>query len=118
MTEHIDPRTSAAIAQAVGDPVYLVWSNKQHAWWGPKGRHYTQDVWQAGRYTQQDAGLACQMRTWEPGKQPPEVAVRAPESGRESLTIDEVRMAETFTRRLAEEITRKAMSDRDREAVA
>jgi hypothetical protein len=99
-------------------PIHLIWSNKQHAWWGPNGGHYTQDVWEAGRWTLEGAEKAAAIHTWAPGKRPPEVVVIAPESGRVTLTVDEFRMAEHSTRRLAEEITHKGMADRRREQEA
>lgn len=115
MTDHLDAQLAADLAHAAGVSTYLVWSNKQHAWWGPGGCRYTQDIWQAGRYTLEDAELACRMRTWEPGKVPPEVAVVAPESGRNALSLSEIQTADARTRRLAEEITLKAMRERARE---
>jgi hypothetical protein len=90
------------------EPMYLVWSNKQNAWWGPGGRRYTQDLWEAQRYTLADAEAACSIRTWEPGKVPPEVAVKAPESGRPPLTDEEIRYAPKQMRRLVDDITRVA----------
>jgi hypothetical protein len=98
--------------------VYIVWSNKQNAWWGPGGRYYTQDVWDAQRYSLEDAEKACGIRTWEPGKVPPEVAIKAPESGRAPLAPDEVEVADALARRLAAEVTRKVMADRQREGCA
>lgn len=91
--------------------MYVVWSNKQNAWWGPGGRYYTQDVWEAQRYTLQDAEHACSLRTWESGKVPPEVAVQAPESGRPPLDAEEIQAAEVLMRRLADEVTRVGMRE-------
>jgi hypothetical protein len=34
---------------------YLLWSNKHTAWWRPDGRGYTDDIAQAGAYTQEQA---------------------------------------------------------------
>lgn len=98
------------------EPMYLVWSNKQNAWWGPGGRRYTQDLWEAGRYSLADAETACGMRTWEPGKVPPEVAVMAPESGREALTLDEIRCAPQQMRSLIDGVIRVVMRERAAEA--
>lgn len=71
--------------------VYLVWSHKQRAWWGPEGHGYRYDVWEAGRYSRAAAVHACGLRTWEPNTVPPEVAVLAPESGRRLLSVAEIR---------------------------
>jgi hypothetical protein len=38
-----------------GAPMYLVWSRKRAAWWGPNCRGYTTDRTQAGRYTEAEA---------------------------------------------------------------
>jgi len=38
---------------------YLIWSFKRMAWWHEAGAGYTQDVVSAGRYTAEDAHLAC-----------------------------------------------------------
>ncbi len=29
---------------------YVIWSNKQNAWWGVGDKNYTQDLWEAGRW--------------------------------------------------------------------
>lgn len=63
---------------------YLLWSNKHAAWWRPAGRGYTEDIAQAGAYTEAQAIEAvrqsafCQDRTQvtlmvaaPPGWQPP-----------------------------------------------
>lgn len=34
---------------------YLLWSNKHGMWWSPDACGYTDDITQAGRYTQADA---------------------------------------------------------------
>lgn len=88
------------------EPMYLVWSNKQNAWWGPFGRYYTQDAWEAHRYTLEDAEHACTLRTQEPGKPATEIAVLAPESGRPPLTNEERRNVPELMRRLVEDINR------------
>ncbi len=92
--------------------IYLVWSNKQHAWWGPDGHDYRHDVWEAGRYSEAAARHACGLRTWEPNKLPPEVAVLAPESGRESLTPDQIRAVPDIMRQRIKEATEVAMQAR------
>lgn len=97
---------------------YLIWSNKQNAWWGPGGRNYTQDIWEAGRFTLGDAEHRCSIRTWEPGEMPPEVTVEAPETHLPLDTYEQIEAAPELTRRLVEEITRVAMRERDRMAVA
>jgi hypothetical protein len=96
---------------------YLIWSNKQNAWWGPYGTAYTQDIWEAGRFTLDDAERRSQIRMWEPGKPPPEVVVEAPETHLTLDTFEEIEAAPELTRRLVEEITRAAMRDRTLEAV-
>jgi hypothetical protein len=97
---------------------YLIWSNKQNAWWGADGRNYTQDIWEAGRFTLDDAERRCSIRTWEPGKPPPEVAVGAPETHLSLDTYEEIEAAPELTRRLVEDIRRVGMRERDRMAVA
>lgn len=97
--------------------VYVVWSNKQGAWWGPYGRYYVHDIWDAQRYSLEDAEKACAMRTWPESTVPPEVAVRAPESGRPPLTPDEVAAADEAGRWLAAEVTQKVMAGQRREEV-
>ena len=37
--------------------MYLIWSWKHRAWWAPNGAGYTKDIMEAGRYTQDAAGL-------------------------------------------------------------
>jgi hypothetical protein len=102
----------------IAEPMYLVWSNKQNAWWGPGGRNFTQDVWEAQRYTLTDAEAACSIRTWEPGKVPPEVAVQAPEMWMLLDTFEEIEAAPTLTRRLVDDVTRVAMRERAAGAVS
>lgn len=34
---------------------FLLWSNKHGMWWRPDGRGYTDDITQAGAYTQDEA---------------------------------------------------------------
>jgi hypothetical protein len=97
------------------EPMYLVWSNKQNAWWGPGGRYYTQDLWEAQRYTIADAEHACQIRTQQPGKPSTEIAVRAPESGRPPLTDEELRYAPELMRRLVADVNRMDRRERARE---
>lgn len=72
------------------EPVYLVWSNIEGAWWGPDGRSYRHDVWAAGRYSEAEATKACGMRTWANGQPPPEVMVLAPEHGRGPFVAGEI----------------------------
>ncbi len=91
---------------------YLIWSNKQNAWWGPDGRYYVQDVWDAGRFELADAEKRCAIRTWGPGKLPPEVAVEAPETHLPLDTFEQIEAAPTITRRLVDEVTRCAMRER------
>jgi hypothetical protein len=97
---------------------YLIWSNKQNAWWGPYGRNYTQDIWEAGRFTFDNAEHRCSIRTWEPGKPPPEVIVEAPETHLTLDTYEEIEAAPELTRRLIEDITRVGMREHNRMAVA
>lgn len=83
-------------------PVYLVWSNKQGAWWGPGGHGYVHDVWKAGRFDEAAATEACGRRTWERLKPPPEVMVTAPENDQATFTPDELRyMPELMSDRVA-----------------
>jgi len=58
---------------------YLVWSNKQHAWWGHRGTGYRQDVRQAGYFSLDQAQECITRRTWVPGGWSPEVAIPAPD---------------------------------------
>jgi hypothetical protein len=37
------------------EPLYVVWSNEQSAWWGAGGRGYTTRISEAGRYTREGA---------------------------------------------------------------
>jgi hypothetical protein len=94
------------------EPMYVIWSNKQNAWWGPEGKAYTQDSWEAGRFTLDDAGQRCRIRTWEPGKLPPEVAVEAPETHLPLDTFEQIEAAPVLTRRLVDEVTRCALRER------
>lgn len=83
--------------------VYLVWSHKQRAWWGPEGHGYRYDVWEAGRYSLDAAVHACGLRTWEPNTMPPEVAVRAPECDRLLLSPAEIRaVPDVMAKRIAD----------------
>lgn len=97
------------------EPMYLVWSNKQNAWWGPCSRYYTQDVWEAHRYTLEDAEAACKVRAWEPSKNSPEIAVKAPECGRPPFTDEELRFLPQQMRRLIEDLNRMDLRERTRE---
>lgn len=92
--------------------MYLIWSNKQNAWWGPNGGNYTPDIWEAGRFTLEDAEQRCNIRTWEPGKVPPEVAVAAPETYLTLDTYEEIEAVPAFVRGVVEEITACAMRER------
>ena len=94
------------------EPKSLIWSNKQNAWWGPAGKNYTQDIWEAGRWTLEDAERNCVIRTWEPGRPPPEVAVEAPETHLALSTFEEIEAAPVLTSRLVDEITRLALRER------
>lgn len=96
---------------------YLIWSNKQNAWWGPNGKRYVHDMWDAGRFTLDYAEACCRIRTWEPGTPPPEVVVQAPESHMPLDTFEQIDAAPVITMRLVGDITRKAMRDRELEAV-
>jgi hypothetical protein len=91
---------------------YVIWSNEQNAWWGPEGRYYTQDVWEAGRFDLDYAEALCRIRTWEPGTPPPEVAVEAPETRLPLDTFEQIEAAPILTRRLADEVTRVVMRNR------
>ncbi|MEU4558568.1 hypothetical protein AB0F72_09260 [Actinoplanes sp. NPDC023936] len=97
---------------------YLIWSNKQNAWWGPGGKYYVQDMWEAGRIPLDYAEALCRIRTWKPGAgtPPPEVAVQAPESYLPLETYEQIEAAEVQTRVLVEQLTRKGMQDRVVEA--
>lgn len=35
--------------------VYLLWSNKHDAWWRPGAQGYTEDIAEAGEYTEAEA---------------------------------------------------------------
>lgn len=39
----------------MSDIVYLLWSNKHSAWWGPDARGYTDSIEEAGDFTQAEA---------------------------------------------------------------
>lgn len=93
--------------------VYLVWSNYHNAWWGPDNAGYRNDVWKAGRYSEQDALAACRGRSWEPGQPPPEVIVEAPESGRETFTVAEVAGLDRLIVERIKEANRRAIAERD-----
>ncbi len=97
------------------EPQYLVWSNKQNAWWGPYGRYYTQDVWEAHRYTLQAAEHACTLRTQQPGKPSTEIAVKAPECGRPPFTVEELRFLPQQMRMLIDDLNRMDWRERARE---
>jgi hypothetical protein len=97
---------------------YLIWSNHQNAWWGPNGGHYVQDIWDAGRFDLDDAEQRMQIRTWEPGRLPPEVAVKAPESHMPLDTWEQIECAPEITRRMVDDITRVAARERFREVAA
>ena len=38
-----------------GRLLYVLWSNKHQMWWRPRSRGYTDDITEAGRYTEADA---------------------------------------------------------------
>ena len=92
--------------------MYVIWSNKQNAWWGPGGRYYTQDLWEAGRFILEDSERLCRIRTWAPNSLPPEVAVQAPEMTMRLDTYEAIEAAPELTRRLVEECTRVALRER------
>jgi hypothetical protein len=72
--------------------IYLVFSNHYRAYWGPNQSGYTEDVWEAGRYTHDEAKVICQARGRRQGDEPPhEVVVLAPEAGRQVFTVSEIR---------------------------
>jgi len=76
------------------------------------GRRYTQDLWEAQRYTLTEAEHACSIRTQQPGKPSTEIAVKAPESGRPPLTDEEIRYAPELMRRLVDDINRMDRRER------
>ncbi|GGN39672.1 hypothetical protein FHR83_006668 [Actinoplanes campanulatus] len=96
---------------------YLIWSNKQDAWRGPGGKAYTQDIWEAGRFSLNDAEARCRIRAWEPHRPPPEVVVEAPETHLPLDTFEEIEAAPELTRRLVHELTRVAMRERSEQPV-
>lgn len=95
--------------------VWLVWSNDARAWWGTSGCGYVSDVWQAGRYSEEEARDLCGRRTWKPGAIPPEVMVAAPESDQDKFTVDELRhLADRMRNRIATATTEARAARRRR----
>lgn len=91
---------------------YVIWSNKQNAWWGVGGKNYTQDIWAAGRWPLDEAERLCNIRTWEPRRPPPEVAVQAPETHLPLDTFEQIEAAPTLTRYLVDAATSVALRER------
>lgn len=91
---------------------YLVWSNDARSWWRANGTGYTHDVWSAGRYDAAEALKACGMRTWSQGVSPPEVMVLAPEDGRDTFTVDDIREVPALMRSRIDEATKQAIAIR------
>lgn len=99
------------------EPMYLIWSNDTHAWWGPGGNGYRgTDSWQAGRFTRDDAITRCSARTWPSGQRtaPPEVPVLAPENGGAVFTVEQIRAMPRVLAALTDKITVEAMDERSR----
>jgi hypothetical protein len=79
---------------------HLLWSNRWNAWWGPNRSGYTNDVWQAGRYTRSEAVAEARCDAHE--TPPPIVAVPAPEAGLDTFTAAELAgVGELMRRRVA-----------------
>lgn len=94
--------------------IYLVYSNKAQAWWRENGSGYTQNIWDAGRYDEDGARKACQMRTWSLGAQPPEVMVPAPEESQNTLfSVTGIRAAQKDSWNRIKEATRQAIAERE-----
>lgn len=91
---------------------WLVWSNDARTWWGANGSGYTGDVWDAGRYTREQALEVCGRRTWEADKQPPEVMVAAPEDGHSEFTVEQQRLIGRWMKYRIEDATRRATVER------
>jgi hypothetical protein len=94
------------------EPVYLIWSNHQGAWWGPEQHAYVYDVWSAGRYDEDEARKACARRTWAQNAEPPEVMVLAPEHGRGPFTAAEIARVPEQMRRAVDIETKGRIADR------
>jgi ribosomal protein S27AE len=103
--------TSWRVRPAV-DPVdglpHLLWSNRWNAWWGPNRSGYTNDVWQAGRYTRSEAVAEARCDAHE--TPPPIVAAPAPEAGVDSFTAAELAGVGELMRRRVEAATAAAIA--------
>jgi hypothetical protein len=49
------------------DAVYRIWSNRYQQWWRPEAAGYTDDLDQAGRFTEPDA-VYHTLRMAQPGR--------------------------------------------------
>ncbi len=43
----------------MSERIWLIWSNQQHAWWGPESLGYVGIIEMAGRYTRAEAEEIC-----------------------------------------------------------
>jgi hypothetical protein len=87
------------------------WSNRNRAWWRSNRAGYTPDVWQAGRYTRAQADAEARVDDFE--DPPPNVAVLAPEAGRDGLfTVSEIAAMGAVMRDRVEAATRAAVGAR------
>jgi hypothetical protein len=77
----------------VFDPIYLIWSNQHHMWWGPDRSHYTSDPWQAGRYSETEAAGICDSTRTDNNQLPRAVKVPAPEQGHTRLSLYQIQAA-------------------------
>ncbi|MFC4122083.1 DUF6197 family protein [Nonomuraea zeae] len=113
--DRTEAQVVAKLREVATDTVktWLVWSNDARTWWGPNGSNCTGDLWDAGRYTREQALEACGRRSWKEGKQPPEVMVAAPEDGHgEQLTVEEFRHADRWMELRVEDAVRRAIAER------
>jgi len=101
------------------EPMYLIWSNNNGAWWGPGGHGYRGlDLWHAGRFTREDAIGRCAIRHWPSTPKatpPPEILIPAPENGGATFTAEQLRAMPRVITAMVTMTTTKAMNEREKE---